>query len=605
MSESVDKSILSEQKFKTLFKGMFFPSYVWKVIENDLILIEYNNSAEKITNGQIKNYLGCRASVFYKDQFELYEGLYQCIKSQGNFFKEIRSSIAKGEEKFLSVKYSYIPPDLVLVHTEDITEQKKTEQKLKESEEKYKSTAELLPDIIYEIDKSGKLSYVNPVGYEKFGYQKDEVLGKMSMIQFVLPEQREKLMINAKRFFSGELIEPDIYTFQKKDGTTFYGRVHSHPIYKEGEIVGIRGVLHDIHKLIETEERLKKLNLELEQRVEERTKKLKESEEKFSKAFNNNPLSMSISSINDGRFIEVNDVFLNDLGFTREEVIGKTSKELNMWVDESQRDELVRTVKEKGNVFNLHVRFRTKSGEIKHGLFSVSKITLKNKPYFLNIVNDITEYREAELKLKDSEQKYSAIVNAFDGLIYICSQDYRVEYMNENFIERTGYDGTGEICYKALHNLDDICPWCVNDHVFSGETMRWEVQSPKDNHWFYVVNTPINHPDGSISKMGMIMDITERKQTEEKLRQSEERYRTLVETMTDGLAVIDENNYFTYINISFSKMIGYSYNELLGTYVFNYLDERNQQKVEYEISKRRKGEAEPYELVWIQKNGQK
>ncbi|MFX0021407.1 MAG: PAS domain S-box protein [Candidatus Hermodarchaeota archaeon] len=479
------------------------------------------------------------------------------------------------------------------------------EQKLKESEEKYKDIAEFLPDIIYEIDKSGKLSYVNPVGYENFGYQKDEVIGKMSMIQFVLPEQREKLIRNAKRFFSGELIEPEIYTFQKKDGTFFYGRVHSRPIYKEGKIVGIRGVLHDVHKLIEIEEKLKKLNLELEQRVEDRTKKLQESEEIFFNAFNSNALSMSISSLEDGRFIEVNDVFLSDLGFTREEAIGKTSKELNIWVEESQRDELIRIIEKKGSLSNHEVRFRTKSGKIKLGLFSLSKITIKNKLYLLNIVNDITEYKKAELNLKESEQKYSAIVNAFDGLIYICSQDYIVEFMNENFIRRTGYDGTGGLCYKALHNLDDICSWCVNDRVFSGETVKWEVQSPKDNHWFYVVNTPINHPDGSISKMAMIMDITERKQIEEKLRQSEERYRTLVETMTDGLAIIDENNCFTYCNISFSKMIGYSYDELLGTHVFNYLNRKSQQIVEYEISKRRKGEAEPYELVWNQKNGQK
>ncbi|MFX1417912.1 MAG: PAS domain S-box protein [Promethearchaeota archaeon] len=606
MSDAVDKSTISEQKFKALFKGTSFPSYVWKIIEDDLILIEYNNSAAKITDGRIKDYLGCKASEIYKDQFEFYEGLYQCAFSRSNVFKEIKSiCTTSGEEKFKSVNYSYIPPDLVLVLTEDITERKRIEQKLKKSEEKYKSIAEFFPDIIYEIDKSGKLSYVNPMGYETFGYQKDEVIGKMSMIQFVVPEQRGKLIQNAKRFFSGELIEPDIYTFQKKDGAIFYGRVHSRPIYKEGKIVGIRGVLHDVHKLIEIKEKLKKLNLELEQRVEERTKKLKESEEKFYKAFNSNALSMSISSINDGRFIEVNDVFLNDLGLTREEVIGKSSKELNLWVDENQRDEMIRNIEGKGSMSNFHVRFRTKSGEIRQGLFSVSKITLKNKPYLLNIVNDITEYREAGLKLKDSEQKYSAIVNAFDGLIYICSQDYIVEFMNENFIQRTGYDGTGEACFKALHNLNNICPWCVNDRVFSGETVRWEVQSPKDNHWFYVVNTPINHPDGSISKMGMIMDITERKQIEEKLRRSEERYRTLVETMTDGLAVIDENNCFTYVNISFSKMIGYSYDELLGTYVFNYLDKRNQQKVEYEISKRKKGEAEPYELVWTHKNGQK
>ncbi len=120
--------------------------------------------------------------------------------------------------------------------------------------------------------------------------------------------------------------------------------------------------------------------------------------------------------------------------------------------------------------------------------------------------------------LQESQARYKAIVDAFDGLIYVCSQDYRVEFMNQRFIERTGYDGVGQLCYKALHNLEAVCPWCVNDRVFRGEIVRWEVLSPKDNRWFYVVNTPIYHPDGSISKQAMILDITERKEAEQKLR---------------------------------------------------------------------------------------
>jgi PAS domain S-box-containing protein len=124
--------------------------------------------------------------------------------------------------------------------------------------------------------------------------------------------------------------------------------------------------------------------------------------------------------------------------------------------------------------------------------------------------------------LKESEAHYRAIVEAFDGLIYICSQDYRIKFMNRQFIERTGYDATGELCYKALHDLDSICPWCVNERVFKGETVRWEVQSPKDNHWYYIVNTPIYHTDGTISKQAMILDITEIKKTEEELKRLSE-----------------------------------------------------------------------------------
>ncbi len=122
--------------------------------------------------------------------------------------------------------------------------------------------------------------------------------------------------------------------------------------------------------------------------------------------------------------------------------------------------------------------------------------------------------RDQEAALREAEARATAMLDAFDGLIYVCSPTYEVEFMNERFIGRTGCNPIGEKCYEALHNLDDICPFCVNEAVQRGETVRWEVRSPKDNRWYYVVNTPIRHQDGTISKMAMIQDITERKRAE-------------------------------------------------------------------------------------------
>ena len=110
---------------------------------------------------------------------------------------------------------------------------------------------------------------------------------------------------------------------------------------------------------------------------------------------------------------------------------------------------------------------------------------------------------------RDLWAQYDAMIEAFDGLIYICSQNYEVEFMNQRFIERTGYYPLGQKCYKALHDLEGVCPWCVNDRVFHGEKVTWEVLSPKDHRWYRVVNTLIRHPDGTMSKMAMIQDITE------------------------------------------------------------------------------------------------
>jgi len=143
----------------------------------------------------------------------------------------------------------------------------------------------------------------------------------------------------------------------------------------------------------------------------------------------------------------------------------------------------------------------------------------------VHTVKDITERKQAEISRSESMERYRAMVETFDGFIYICSPDYRIEFMNQRLIERTGRNAVGELCYAVLHDRDSSCPWCVNEQIFRGETVRWEVQSPKDHRWYYVVNTPIRHTDGTISKQSMIMDITEHKLAEETLKKSEEALR--------------------------------------------------------------------------------
>jgi PAS domain S-box-containing protein len=158
---------------------------------------------------------------------------------------------------------------------------------------------------------------------------------------------------------------------------------------------------------------------------------------------------------------------------------------------------------------------------------------------------------------RDLWAQYEAIIEAFDGFIYICSENYEVEFMNQRFIERTGSYPLGQKCYRVLHDREDICPWCVNDRVFRGETVRWEVQSPKDHHWYFVVNTPIRHPDGSLSKMAMIQDVTARKETEKAWKEAEARFRSIFESAVIGIFQSTPKGRLLSVNPALARLHGY------------------------------------------------
>jgi len=161
-------------------------------------------------------------------------------------------------------------------------------------------------------------------------------------------------------------------------------------------------------------------------------------------------------------------------------------------------------------------------------------------------------------QMRETKKRYRAIIDSFDGEVYICSRDYRIEFMNRQMMERIGADAVGKPCYEALHRLDGVCPWCVNERVFGGETVRWEVQSPKDGRWYYMVNTPLYNEDGSVSKHAMIQDITERKVAEERRSESEDKFRGIFENAPVGIYQTGVEGGILSVNPTLARLFGYA-----------------------------------------------
>ena len=331
---------------------------------------------------------------------------------------------------------------------------------------------------------------------------------------------------------------------------------------KRGEVVAAIEMVEDITKKKRSEELLKK-----ERKI-------------FFSVLQKAPYGAIIID-KKGQYLYINDEFSKVTGYTLQDTPRGIDWFLKAYPDPHYRKSAMKAWKEDISSKGITRAFtiRCKTGEDKEIEFRSTRL---DGDRYLLMLSDVTERKRAEMALlkarddlelrirertdelvkinrelqqenvmrkkieetlKEREARLTAIIGASDGLIYICSKDFRVEFMNEKLIRRTGYDATGELCFKVLHDRDSVCTWCVNERVFKGETVRWELRSPKDDRWWYIINTPIYHTDGSISKHSMILDITERKNAEEEITRLN---RDLEENITQLKTVNAELETFSY-----------------------------------------------------------
>ncbi len=146
---------------------------------------------------------------------------------------------------------------------------------------------------------------------------------------------------------------------------------------------------------------------------------LKDSEERYRKAFAVSPDSININRLEDGVFVNINEGFTRLTGFTEDEVIGKTSREVNIWADMADRERLIAGLTAEGQVHNLEAKFRLKDGTVRTGLMSAIVMNLKGTPHILSITRDIEEIRATQDALRESEETYRTLHETMaQGVLY-------------------------------------------------------------------------------------------------------------------------------------------------------------------------------------------
>jgi len=294
---------------------------------------------------------------------------------------------------------------------------------------------------------------------------------------------------------------------------------------------------------------------------------LQDSKERFKKL--SNLTFEGILLHYNGIVVDTNDSLLRMLGYTREEMIDQNIIEL--CVPQAYHAKIrMNMAQKKTNPYEAMAK--KKDG----CLFpiEIESMDTENGKIRVSAIRDITERRQARTMIEDGVRKCCSIMDSMRDCAYICSSDFRIEYMNPPMIVRVGRDCAGEICHKAIYDRDEKCSWCVFDKVQQNEHIKYEFLDPKDNRYFSVTDSPIVNADGGISKLTIFRDISDiktmeknRLKTEIKLQQAHKM--EAIGTLAGGIAH-DFNNIL-------SAILGYTELTLedtkIGSRGENYLKE--------------------------------
>lgn len=314
----------------------------------------------------------------------------------------------------------------------------------------------------------------------------------------------------------------------------------------------------------------------------------------------------------------VNQRMAEMLGYTTEEMIGKSAFD---FVDKGDMESSFTRIKsqqegieEKG----YEMKFCRKDGSIVWSLVSSTPLFDAEGKHTgnMSMYSDITQCKKAEKELKrtneelekwnqetiNERQRLYNVLDTLPAMIILLTSDYHVAFANRRFRKRFGDPG-GRHCYEYYFGFTRPCELCESHKVLeTGQPHHWEVSGP-DGSVYDAYNLPFTDVDGSPMILEMDIDVTEQKKAEERLQESEERYRNIVETANEGISIIDAEERITFVNKQIEDMFGYSSEELIGRSMWDFLSDESKVVIKHVFSKKGKNINESLEIKFIRKDG--
>jgi PAS domain S-box-containing protein len=308
-----------------------------------------------------------------------------------------------------------------------------------------------------------------------------------------------------------------------------------------------------------------------------------ESEQRFAAIFKNSPVGITLVSLNDGVFRDVNDIMLSRIGLTKEEVIGQTTETLQLYKNIEDRNEIFETLTQKGTVENKEIEFINKQGKNFFCLVSVSVVNIGGVAFLLSSVMDINESKIAQQKLQASEAKVSAYFNSTTEAIVMVGIDKKVLLFNKVF-EGYVYQLFNKNVHAGEHILQYITPSLATsfekdlEKAYSGQTVYAEVIIPisTTEKWMAVSLLPVRDSEATIIGVAINhLDITDRKIAEQKLIDSENKLAAYFNSTTDSIILIATDFSILAFNKVCENLIWQAFNRQIavGDNVIDYMDD--------------------------------
>ncbi|MBN1286737.1 MAG: PAS domain S-box protein [Anaerolineae bacterium] len=551
--------------------------------------------------------------LFHPDDIEFIRSDSHHKALEGNIIKAITYRIRTKTGSYKWVE-TYTQPIVneektathLVTATHDITERKRIENRLRESEERYRDIVELVPEGIVTANLRGVVTSCNSVFTKLTGFSQDEIVGKHFSR---LPTLRLKDIPGYIRLFiailRGKVSEPIKFRWVRKDGALRWGEAYVRLLAEEGgKTTGILMVLRDITEARQAEEALR------------------ESEERYRQLVELSPDMIAIHQDGDIRFINRAGAWM--LGASApEELIGRSIQEFVNPEKPALSRQTVHDLLQNGGYPPLCERKLTRldGQELDVEVLEIP-FSDQNGTVIQLIARNVTERRRAERELVRAQILLQSVIEQSPIPMAIAAPDGTLEIFNDACREQLGIDETLSI-QPGVNFLDIDRTWmdfdldgaavstdelplilALQGKTTSGREMK-VVRKDGTERWEIVYSVPIYDKNGNlIAGFIVFPDITERKQAEDALRDSQEQLALIIDNIPALLGYVDSKQRYLYVNRAYADWYGYTKEELVGKHLKDVLPEKSYKGAVQHIQAVLQGQTISFENVAYNPNGQ-